>query len=81
MDVAIAEHEEELQLLHGGTSALFEIAATDWLWRMEHVNGSKPSTLDVYRYFLTPPGTPARERGRRHADGRCCAPSAAACCT
>jgi integrase len=37
---------------------------------MEHINGSKPSTLDVYHYFLTPPDEPARKRGRRHADGR-----------
>jgi hypothetical protein len=37
---------------------------------MEHISGSKPSTLDVYHYFLTPPDEPARKRGRRHADGR-----------
>jgi integrase len=49
---------------------LFDVAAADWLRHQEHVARLKPSTLEVYRYMLTAPDTPARKQGRRHANGR-----------
>lgn len=70
MAAAIAAHEQELVLLCGGTSALFDAAAAHWLRHVERVDGLKPSTLQGYRYRLTPPDTPARKQGRRRADGR-----------
>jgi len=69
MAAAIAAHEQELVLLCGETSALFDAAAVDWLRHVEQVDDLKPSTLQGYRYRLTPPDTPARKQGRRCADG------------
>lgn len=70
MAAAITAHEQELVVLCGGTSALFHTAAVDWLRHVEPVDGLKPSTLQGYRYRLTPPDTPARKqgptRGRTH---------------
>jgi integrase len=70
MAAAIVAHEQEVVLLCGETSAMFDTAAVDWLHHVERVDGLKPSTLQDYRYRLTPPDTPARKQGRRHANGR-----------
>jgi len=63
----IEEHEAELARAPSPTSATFVEAAADWLHRLEHVDGVKPSTLADYRLMLTPPDVPARKRGRRTA--------------
>jgi len=81
MEAAIAAHEQELVLLCGGTSALFDTAAVDWLHHVERVDDLKPSTLQGYRYRLTPPDTPARKQGRRRANGPSCGGSADVNCT
>lgn len=81
MAAAIAAHEQELVLLCGGTSALFETAAVDWLRHVERVDGLKPSTLQGYRYRLTPPDTPARKQDADALTDASCAASAAASCT
>src|SRR5215210_3706035 len=61
----IEAHEAELARAPSPTSATFAEAAADWLHRLEHVDGVKPSTLADYRLMLTPPDVPARKRGRR----------------
>ena len=62
--------EHEAALLRGprrGSDPTFDEAATDWLHRLEHVDGVKPSTLADYRQMLTRRDAEARKRGRRTA--------------
>jgi hypothetical protein len=61
----IEEHEAELASAPSPTSGTFAEAAADWLHRLEHVDGVKPSTLADDRLMLTPPDVPAHKRGRR----------------
>lgn len=70
MAAAIAAHEQELVLICDTSSRVFDVAAAAWLCHQERIVGLKPSTLEVCRYMLTAPDTPARKQGRRQANGR-----------
>ena len=62
--------EHEAALLTGPrreSEQTFDEAAADWLHRIEHVDGVKPSTLADYRQMLTRRDAEARKRGRRTA--------------
>ena len=63
----IDAHEVDLAKVRPESEPTFDHAATDWLHRLEHVDGVKPSTLSNYRQMLTRADTPARKRGRRTA--------------
>lgn len=63
----IDEHEAELAKPRPKRYATFEEAAADWLHRLEHIDGAKPSTLADYRLMLAPPDAEPRSRGRRTA--------------
>ena len=63
----IDEHESKLAAFRPESEPTFDDAAADWLHRLEHVDGVKPSTLADYRLMLTSPDAPARKRGRRTA--------------
>jgi integrase len=63
----IDEHEGELATARPESEPTFDEAAADWLHRLEHVDGVKPSTLANYRQMLTAADAPARKRGRRTA--------------
>ncbi len=63
----IDEHEAELAKPRPKRHATFEEAAADWLHRLEHIDGAKPSTLADYRLMLSRPDAEPRSRGRRTA--------------
>ena len=63
----IDEHEVDLATVRPESEPTFDDAAADWMHRLEHVDGVKPSTLANYRQMLTRADTPARKRGRRTA--------------
>ncbi len=63
----IDEHEAELVTARPESAPTFDEAAADWLHRLEHVDGVKPSTLEDYRLMLARPDAPARKRGLRTA--------------
>ncbi len=63
----IDDHEADLAAVHPESEPTFDDAAADWLHRLEHVDGAKPSTLDDYRLMLARPDAPARKRGLRTA--------------
>lgn len=63
----IDEHEDGLATARPEAAPTFDEAAADWLHRLEHVDGVKPSTLADYRQMLTRQDAKARKRGRRTA--------------
>ena len=63
----IDEHEVDLATVRPESEPTFDEAAADWLHRLEHVDGVKPSTLANYRQMLTAADAPVRKRGRRTA--------------
>ena len=63
----IDEHEVELATVRPESGPTFDDAAADWLHRLEHVDGVKPSTLEDYRLMLARLDAPARKRGLRTA--------------
>ncbi len=63
----IDAHERELATVRPESEPTFDEAAADWLHRLEHVDGVKPSTLADYRQILTSAKAEARKRGRRTA--------------
>jgi integrase len=67
MRKVIDAHEVELAAVRPEREPTFDDAAADWLHRLEHVDGVKPSTLANYRQMLTAADAPVRKRGRRTA--------------
>lgn len=63
----IDEHEVDLATVRPESEPTFDDAAADWMHRLEHVDGAKPSTLEDYRLMLARPDAPARKRGLRTA--------------
>jgi integrase len=63
----IDAHEVALATVRPESEPTFDDAAADWLHRLEHVDGAKPSTLEDYRLMLARPDAPARKRGLRTA--------------
>ncbi len=63
----IDEHEAELSTSCPESAPTFDEAAADWMHRLEHVDGVKPSTLADYGQMLTRQDAEARKRGRRTA--------------
>ncbi len=63
----IDEHEVALATIRPESEPTFDDAAADWMHRLEHVDGAKPSTLEDYRLMLARPDAPARKRGLRTA--------------
>ncbi|CAN5679520.1 hypothetical protein BH18ACT15_BH18ACT15_14460 [soil metagenome] len=63
----IDEHEVDLATVRPESEPTFDDAVADWMHRLEHVDGAKPSTLEDYRLMLARPGEPARKRGLRTA--------------
>jgi len=63
----IDAHEVDLATVRPESEPTFDDAAADWMHRLEHVDGAKPSTLEDYRLMLARPDAPARSRGRRTA--------------
>jgi len=63
----IDAHEVDLATVRPESEPTFDEAAADWLHRLEHVDGVKPSTLEDYRLMLAWPDAPARKRGLRTA--------------
>ena len=63
----IDAHEVALATVRPESEPTFDDAAADWMHRLEHVDGAKPSTLEDYRLMLARPDAPARKRGLRTA--------------
>jgi len=63
----IDEHEADLAKPRPKQYSTFDEAANDWLHRLEHIDGVKPSTLADYRLMLAPPDSTPRKRGKRTA--------------
>jgi len=63
----IEEHEAELAKPRPDRYPTFNEAAADWLHRLEHIDGAKPSTLGDYRLMLAEPDAEPRRRGKRTA--------------
>ena len=67
MAAAMNAHEAALDEEPRDRRATFADAAERWLHHLEHVEGTKPSTVADYRYYLASAGTTPRKRGRAPA--------------